>query len=299
MLFYAKLVLMAVFLGGAFVAGRYISPQVSPFAGAFMRFFIASSFLVAYSFRWRGELTGLGSGQYLALLAAGMIGIMGFNLCFFWGLSLIPASRAALIFAINPGLCAIFSALVLRERLGPAKAVGIGLAILGAMVVISKGSPWAVFDSGFGWGEAAIMGAATCWATYAVIGKGALPAIKPLLATTAACVIGTVGLAFPAFGNGLLSELPTYTWSTWLALFYLGFLGAALPYTWFYQGVQTIGPSRTGAFMSLVPISGVTASIILLGEPMGLPLLAGVVLVTVGLYLTNLPPGTLNIFKKV
>lgn len=269
------------------MAGRAISHEAGPFSAAFVRFVIASAFLVPLSFRWRGELAGLNLRQIVALVAMGLTGIFGFNVLFFCGLAEIPASRAALIFAINPGIIAIFSALIIHEKLKHLGIVGISLAVIGALTVITKGQPLVFMQKGLGWGELSIIGAALCWATYAIISKACLQEIKPLLAVTAACVIGTCALGAPALAEGLIHQLPGYSSRTWWLLIYLGILGAAVPYVWFYEGVRTIGPASTGAFISLVPISAVSLSFIILGEPLSAPLLMGAALVTAGLYLTN------------
>jgi drug/metabolite transporter (DMT)-like permease len=76
MITYIKLLLMAIFWGGTFVAGRTLAQTVGPFAAAFFRFAIASGFLVRIpgsfiaKIRRQTELAGKGSGAsgYLARL---------------------------------------------------------------------------------------------------------------------------------------------------------------------------------------------------------------------------------------
>ena len=47
-LLYLKLVLTAVFWGGTFVAGRIVSREAGPFSASFLRFIVASVFLLGF-----------------------------------------------------------------------------------------------------------------------------------------------------------------------------------------------------------------------------------------------------------
>ncbi|MBI1943704.1 MAG: DMT family transporter, partial [Betaproteobacteria bacterium] len=46
------------------------------------------------------------------------------------GLALVEASRAALIVPTNPAFTALFAAVFLKERLGPVRALGVGLSVV-------------------------------------------------------------------------------------------------------------------------------------------------------------------------
>jgi drug/metabolite transporter (DMT)-like permease len=72
-----------------------------------------------------------------------------------------------------------------------------------------------------------------------------------------------------------------------LSVLYLGVLGTAVGFVWYYQAVQRLGASRTVIFNNLVPVFGATFGVLLLGEPLlpsmllgGAIAVAGVMLVT-------------------
>jgi len=67
------------------------------------------------------------------LVLLGLCGIFFYNLCFFYGLHYINASRASLIVALNPAVIGLASWLLFKERLGRAKWLGIGLCLLGRL----------------------------------------------------------------------------------------------------------------------------------------------------------------------
>ncbi len=55
MIVYIKLLLTALLWGGTFIAGRVVAEDVGPFSAAFFRFFIASIFLVLFTYRIEGK----------------------------------------------------------------------------------------------------------------------------------------------------------------------------------------------------------------------------------------------------
>ena len=265
---YLKLLLMALFWGGTFIAGRLLVGEVEPFAAAFLRFAIASIVLLIITLRTHKKLPPVPRNQWFPLLILGLSGVFAYNVFFFRGLQFIEAGRAAVIIANNPIVIAIFAALFFGEKLNLLKTVGIILSVCGAIVVITQGNPISLLHSGIGTGDLYILGCVGCWVTYSAL-------IGALLLFPAACL------------EGLISQVANYSLTAWLSLFYLGLCGTVLGFVWYYQGIQKIGSTRAGQFINFVPISAILLSAWLLDEPLTTSLLIGVFLVSSGVYLTN------------
>jgi drug/metabolite transporter (DMT)-like permease len=60
-----------------------------------------------------------------------------------------------------------------------------------------------------------------------------------------------------------------------LSLLYLGVFGTALAFVWYYMSVKKLGASVTSVFNNLVPVFGVTISVLVLGEPLLVSMLVG------------------------
>ena len=99
---YIKLFLTAVFWGGTFIAGRVVAKDVGPFAASFLRFAIASIFLLFITWRVDGKLPAIKRAQIIPVIFLGMTGVFAYNVLFFKGLKIIEAGRASLIIANNP-----------------------------------------------------------------------------------------------------------------------------------------------------------------------------------------------------
>ena len=153
MIIYIKLILTAIFWGGTFIAGRVVARDVGPFSAAFFRFFIASIFLLLFTYRIEGRLPLPHKKQMIPLFLLGMTGVFSYNIFFFKGLKLITAGRAAIIIAGNPIVITLLSVYFFKEKLNLIKVIGIIVSVTGAIIVISKGSLNEIVNSGIGWGE--------------------------------------------------------------------------------------------------------------------------------------------------
>lgn len=287
---YLRLVLVALFWGGTFIAGRLVSRELPSMTAAAMRFAVAVPLLVLLAWRLEGGLPRLTRKQLLMTFCLGLTGIFLYNICFFGALSRMPAGRTALFVALNPIVTALLLALLLGERLGRVKWLGICIAFIGAAIVITRGDlagAWRDISASIGVGELLMMCAVSGWAAYTIIGRFALDGLSPIAATAWAAIWGLVllsgGAAFEIGGV----DWHKVGWPVYAAVAYLGIFGTVIGFIWYYQGVKTIGPSRTAVFNNLVPVFGILLAAVLLGEPVLLSMVLGGLLVVGGVTLTN------------
>jgi drug/metabolite transporter (DMT)-like permease len=289
-LVYLKLVLVTLLWGGTFIAGRLVSAEVPPMLAATLRFLVAGSLLVMMAWRMEGGLPRLNARQMAATLGLGASGIFMYNLCFFSALQYMPAGRTALIVALNPTVTTLILALFFRERTSPAKWGAIALAFAGAAVIITRGDlagTWHDVSRSVGIGELFMFCAIVAWAVYTILGRHALKGLSPLAATTYAVLWGVVLL-----GVGALTELDqigsfSFSGPVWVSVVYLGALGSAVGFVWYYEGVKAIGPSRAAVFNNLVPVFGVVLAYLVLDEPVLVSMVVGAAMVITGVTLAN------------
>ncbi len=284
---YLKLTLAAVFWGGTFIAGKLLAGQVPPFSAAFLRFLLATLVLLLLCRQYNGSLPRLGRDDLLPILFLGLSGVFAYNAFFFAGLNWIEAGRAAVIVANNPVMIALFAALLFGEKLTSRTVLGIGLSVAGAVIVVIRGDVSQLVGGGVGRGELLIFGCVLSWTTYSLVGRRAMRNLSPLVAVTCSAAAGTLLLAPFALGEGLLSQVWFYSLEAWVSLIYLALFGTVIGFVWYYQGIMRLGSTRAGQFINFVPIAAVALSVGLLGEPLTSSLLAGLLLVCSGLYLTN------------
>lgn len=163
---YLKLVGSAVLWGGTWVAGRILGRYMGPFSAAFLRFALASAFLVFLTRRLEGQVPRLTRHNVPWLLLLAATGIFAYNALFFAGLRTVPAGRAALIVASIPAVVALFSGLFFKESFSPAKLGGIVLSFCGVGLIVAGGDPAGLVRQGLSGGDLCIFG---CVATWAVV----------------------------------------------------------------------------------------------------------------------------------
>jgi len=286
---YLKLLMTAIFWGGTFVSGRMLAESVPPFSAAFLRFLIAAVCLYAIVTSREGSIPRLSRRHLFPVTLLGLTGVFSYNAFFFSGLKLVEASRASIIIANNPIIISILSALFFKEKLSPAKVAGIFISVSGAIIAISRGNPLALFAGGIGRGDLFIFGCVLSWATYSLLGKHVMRDLAPLRAVAHSAAIGMLALLIPACIEGMPAALPTYSWVDWGNLAYLGWFGTVLGFVWYYEGIQTIGPSRASLFINFVPISAICLAHVILKEPLTLSLVIGGAMVVAGVSLNHMP----------
>ncbi len=284
---YLKLLCTSMFWGGTFVAGRMVSQELPPFSAAFIRFAIASISLLVLVRIYEGGLPRLRRPQLLPISILGLSGIFAYNVLFFTGLQTVAAGRAAVIVATNPIFVALLAALLFKEPLGLGRVIGIAISVCGAILAITGGHPLALFKQVLTWGDIAIFGCVASWVTYLLVGKVMMQNLSPHAAVTYSCLIGTAMLLPFSLAEGLIGHLQLIPWTLWAALLYLGMFGTVLGFTWFYQGVKEIGPSRAAVFINFVPIWAIVSGYLILGEALDPTLILGAAMVSSGVYLTN------------
>jgi drug/metabolite transporter (DMT)-like permease len=285
---YARLVAVPAIWGGTFVAGKHVVAVLSPLMGSLARYVVACVALLVAAFVLERGLPRITRRQAAATFVLGALGIFAYNLFFMGALQRLHASRAALIIALNPVITITISALVLREHLSARRWLGVAIALLGVWIVISHGDLVHLASAGIGVGELLMFCAVTSWALYTIIGRRVLAGgLTPIAATNYAALWGTAMLgavAMPHLGELHASQ---FDWPMVISLLYLGVLGTAVAFVWYYISIRRCGAAIASIFNNLVPVFGVAISVLILGEPLlpsmligGAIAIAGVMMVT-------------------
>ncbi|WP_324565542.1 EamA family transporter [Accumulibacter sp.] len=283
---YLKLFATALVWGATWIAGRVAVGEASPLTVASWRFLLATlalgALVVVREGRPRWSRT-----DWLTLAALGASGIFLYNLCFLYGLQLIEAGRGALVVALTPAVIATGDWLLFGAPMSAGKAAGIGIAMFGCLVVVTNGNPHLLLAGQIGLGEWLIIGCSVLWAVYTFIGRRGTCSLSPLAMTFGASLTGWLMLSGAALFEGSLFAVGQTTWRGWIAVAFLGLCGTALAFTWYAEGVQRIGATRSAAFINLVPLSAVILGALLLDERLSLAVLVGGALVITGVIITN------------
>lgn len=150
-------------------------------------------------------------------------------------------------------------------------------------------SPEPALTAAAGGGDLLILGCVACWAAYSVGSRGLSQALGPLQTVTWPILLGTAMLWLAAWlrSDASLAAIRKLGAAQWAGLFYLGALGSALAYIWYYDGIRRIGAARAGLFIALNPLCAALLGASLLGERLSLEMEVGGALAIAGIALGN------------
>jgi drug/metabolite transporter (DMT)-like permease len=284
---YGRLIAVPAIWGGTFVAGKHVVGTFSALMGSFERYVIACVALLIAAFVLEGGLPRLTRQQWFATFVLGLLGVFAYNLFFMGALERLPASRAALIIALNPVITITLSSFALKERLSPRRWAGVVIALIGVWIVISHGDVISIASAGVGLGELFMLCAVTSWALYTIIGRKVLAGLSPIAATNYAALFGTLLLGLAASREFDTLQVAQFDWKMIAALLYLGVGGTSLAFVWYYMSIRKFGASVASIFNNLVPVFGVAISVLVLGESLLPSMLVGGAVAIVGVFMVS------------
>lgn len=262
--------------------------DVPPFLLAAVRCALASAFLGILLVR-RGlqDVRVLTADDLRAFAILGFSGILISTTFTYLAIYLTTASNAVILQASTPVMVAVGARLYLGERLRALQWLGVGCSAAGVLLVVTRGEWAALRLENLHSGDFIVLFSLAGWTAYTIYGKRILALHSPALATTLSYILGTLMLIPLALLTAPLFPPPRLASATaWGVILYQAILGA-LAHVWWYEGVRTVGPSRSAIFMNFQPVVGVLLAAALLGEAIGAPQLLGGGAVLVGVALTT------------
>jgi drug/metabolite transporter (DMT)-like permease len=221
------------------------------------------------------------------------IGVAGLGILFFgvfmalfnWALHYTTAARGALALSTLPLLTLAVGAALRIEPLSARKTSGVLMAMAGVAVALAAG----IYDAPAGaWrGDAVMILAALCYALYNVWSRPFIARSSSLAFVTAGMGAGSGCLALVAWWSGGFAAAGGFAPGQWTAIVYLVVIGAALTFFLWVAALARTTPTRVANTITLNPVTASVVAAILLGEPIGLNLVAGVVAVFGGIVLAS------------
>jgi drug/metabolite transporter (DMT)-like permease len=249
---YGLVTLSTFFWGANFVLAGPVLHDLPPLWAAALRFALGAAIMLALS-TWRREpLLHPARAHAGAFMLLGAVGILGFNLLFFFAMESTSPANGALIMATNPLVTTLLASVVLGERPTARQWIALPLAFVGVLVVISGGNVRHLATLQFALGDLLMIGANVSWALYNVLNRRYLPAGSALTNTTLVLIAGAVLLLIVAPASGETLSLPGAKAS--LALIGMAVGGTVLAYLFWMTGIVRLGASRTALFLNLVPV---------------------------------------------
>lgn len=208
----------------------------------------------------------------------------------FLGTALTTASQGALLTVLTPVFTLLLAVGVLDESLGRSKLLGMALATVGTVVVLSGRYEFG-FDGGQLRGIGLLLLASLGWAAYTVFGKPLVRRYSALETATYSTI-----LAVPLLGVLVPIELATGTIdllgvlsrpSVFGAVVYLGVFSTAFAWYLWYKGLEYADAGTVAVFFFAQPVIGVAFGVVFLGESISPLFVIGGTVMALGIYVVS------------
>lgn len=262
------MLLACLFWAGAFITGKWAIQEVNPITLTFLRFGVALPFIFAILWKWEPHNLVPKKEQWPPLIALGLIGTLGYHALFFTALNYTTAINASLIGSSLPSITAILGILLGIEKIRPSRLLGISIAFLGIIAIITDGDIAVLKTLAFNQGDLLMLSAVLSWAIYTLLSRLYLGKyhISPVVATAytfLVCVLACLPYSLWSLSMGVWEQI---TLQGWLSILYMAIFSSVLGYLFNMIALQELGPSRTVIFVNLVPILTIAMAVVLLGE---------------------------------
>ena len=244
-------------LAMAFWATNFaFSPVVLDAVGAIQltgsRWFIAIIVLIPLALMTEKVTRAVIVGEWKIHVVQALLGYVGYTLLLYYALGVTSPVTASVLVALNPATIAIAARFVLHENMSVNTIVGIAISIVGALVVVFGGGIAGGFA--FSYGDVLLLIATVLWTAYSMLA----PRVQtpPITATAVqATISGIIMIPFMAidivWGNTAWFTMDGFDW---LGVLWIGLIPSAGAYFLWNISSDWIGPTRTGAFLNIIPV---------------------------------------------
>lgn len=271
-------------LGGS-AAGvtRYLAGDADPVTLAILRWGIGFALVLPVTLLLRASWPPRRDWLKVAALGACFFGL--FFVLYNIAIAYTTAARASLALSTLPLQTMLLGALLGIEALTLRKSLGVAIAMLGVLAALGSGLNAAPHGA---WrGEAIMAAAVLCMPFYNVWSR---PLIQRSSALGFLCVgMGAGALVLIVIGvlGGYVWVLASFTPAQWVAGIYLGAGGGALAFILWVMALQRATPTLIANTMTVNPIAAALVAAQLVGEPITLNLVAGLVAVFAGIWIAT------------
>ena len=277
------LTVLAGFLWGtSFPAIKIGLQYMDAYTFVFLRFLTASLVMLAIMLFKQGF--SFNFNQKRLILFLGVVNGVAY-LMEYVGMVFTTASKSSLLINLSAVWVALLCPIVLRERLGAKKTVGVMVSLLGVFLTTTNLNV-ASLTQGSIMGDLLVVGAGVAWAVFMVYNKPVADASKSLVQPMTLLLICTLIPLLPIapFSAGVVLSLPL---EAWLTILFTAVLCWVVPYYLWLKGLQHLSPVTSAIVLLTEIVVAVTISTLFLGEVFTVISGVGAILIVIAILLVS------------
>jgi len=294
---YLELSLAQCCIGINIILGKILIPEIPIFALLLLRFTLGFIFIGAYQILGnlslvRTELRALSLKDWLIIFTQALCAGFLFNVLILYGLEHTSATVTGIINSAVPALVAVFSFIILREKLTLRIGIAILLCIAGIAVLgLGKAIPTDSNQNEL-LGILLVLAAIIPEALFTVLAKLLKKPPSPLTTTLLINFFNMI-LFIPFAIAAEWGQVKDASILTISQIFLYSLTGGILFFVFWYRGLARISANTAALFMGIMPISTCILAYFTLNEILGFDDLIGMILVIISIIV-----GTRHPMKK-
>ena len=265
----------------------YGAHPVSPNTLLFLRMTLSLPFFLVIAWWLRHQQPALERRDWAAVAGLGFLGYYAASFLDFLGLQYVGAGVGRLILFLYPTMVLTLSFAFLHKAPTRRQVAALVMSYAGIALVVSDQVDTSGEGRLFLFGVLLVFASALCYAVYLVAGSQVVKRIGSMRFTAYSMAVATL----PALAQFFLLEpasalaLPANVW-TYAVI--LATVSTVLPLFLQAEALRRIGATEFALVGAVSPVSVAVMSALGLGEPFGLPQVAGAALVIGGVLLVSL-----------
>lgn len=275
------LIIIILIWGLAWVYMKLALNYMSALTFSALRFLIGTIVLFILAMFIKRKKLSLENILHMLVLGIFQTGIVFFLVMY--GLQFIGAGKGALLLYSMPVWSAVFSVILLREKISPRNITGLIIGVLGLVIIL--GMDFFIIQSkDVLVGEMYIVIAAVAWGFANIYYRKHLGDIPIIQVSAYQMMFGTLGLFIAAY---LIEGSINIKWTV-ESIYYLLFTGvfaSAVAFSLWYYVLKKVNTITATVSMMLVPVLGLILSYFMIGEVLTTSIFVGAFFILAGLYI--------------
>ena len=275
-----ELVVLAALWGASFLFMRIGAPEMGPVGLIAIRTLVAGLFLLPFLFFYNSH-----RGVRRHLPAIALVGVIGSAMPFAliaYATLTVTAGYASILNATTPMFGALVAWIWLGDRLRPSGIIGLLVGFAGVFVLVwGKGE---MPSLQLGTAVAAALTATLLYALAATTTKRYLAEVHPLTLATLSQLFAAASL-LPLALLAVPEQMPSA--KAWWSVVLLGIASTGIAYVIYFRLISQVGPTKTLTVTFLIPAFGLFWGWLFLEEAIGWSMVAGCLLILLGVGLTT------------
>ncbi|MGP4714661.1 DMT family transporter [Psychrobacter sp. DM8] len=265
---YVMLLLAPLLWATSNVTGKLGKGWLTPYEMTFFRWFIATLILTFFARKLIEKDWAVIKQHWLWLFIVGGGGFALFNIVLYSAFSMgASVVNVSIITALIPFGVICFSAFIYKDNPHLLQWLGIGIAFIGVIWILTGGQPFILSQYNFALGDSLALVTTGIYIAYSIALRHA-PKIHWASLMWAMSLAGLV-VATPFYGYDLAQNgIHFPDWRGWLMLLYIAIFISIISKLFYMESVIQIGANRASLAMNLLPVFGAVMGVMFFKDEM-------------------------------